>query len=139
MRKADGIGDVKKMSLSENIKADVWMIRPCEVYHDEYRECKSWKGRFHQYYIHGTTLDCADWQQDLKNCLEYRHTASLQAAEELLKSERTRREVRLSKARNNDIWEYRTSPPDTWSAPLPEYLERSKLPKVDTNKLCVIS
>ena len=26
MTTADGIGDVKKMSLSENIKADVWMV-----------------------------------------------------------------------------------------------------------------
>ncbi|KAK2193540.1 hypothetical protein NP493_10g04024 [Ridgeia piscesae] len=139
MTAADVFPDVKNVSASDKLKEDVWMIRPCEVYHDEYKECKSWKGRFHQYYIHGKTLDCDTWKRDLKNCLEYRYTASQQAAEQLLQSEQTRREARLSKARANDVWEYRTSPPETWSAPLPEYLERTKIPKVEVNQLCVIS
>ena len=31
-------------------------VRPCESYNDEYSECKSIKGRFHQYFLHGENL-----------------------------------------------------------------------------------
>lgn len=46
----------------------IFQIRPCEIYRDEYNECKYWKSRFHQYFIHGHKVDCSSWQKDFKNC-----------------------------------------------------------------------
>ena len=46
-------------------------VRPCEAYKDEHSECKSIKGRFHQYFIHGDTIDCTQWETDYENCMKY--------------------------------------------------------------------
>jgi len=32
-------------------------VRPCESYKDEYSECSSFKGKFHQYFIFGKTMN----------------------------------------------------------------------------------
>ena len=59
----------------------------------------------------------------------------------LVEHETERREQRLKNAANNDVWEYRKTPPDDWDKPLPANLEtKKKLPNVDTDQsLCVIS
>ena len=41
----------------------------------------------------------------------------------MLDIERQRKAERIKLARANDVWEYRTSPPPEWSAPLPDYSE----------------
>ena len=38
------------------------------------------KGRFHQYYTAGCYADCERWQQDYKNCLQFRNTGDISAA-----------------------------------------------------------
>ena len=35
-----------------------------------------------------------------------------------MEAERVRRAERISAAKANDVWEYRTAPPPEWSAPL---------------------
>jgi hypothetical protein len=50
----------------------ILQVRPCESYKDEHSECKSIRGRFHQYFIHGENLDCAQWQTDFENCMKFR-------------------------------------------------------------------
>merc|ERR1712116_13206 len=35
---------------------NAWLVRPCEAYNDEYKECTSIKGRFHQYFIEGNNV-----------------------------------------------------------------------------------
>ena len=50
------------------IRLYLLQIRPCSLYLDEYKECKSIKGRFHQYYIYGDYQDCTKWKEDFDNC-----------------------------------------------------------------------
>ncbi|KAK3798112.1 hypothetical protein RRG08_009715 [Elysia crispata] len=97
---------------------DIWLMRPCEVYKEEYNDCKKVLSRFYQYYVDGTKKDCSQWLTDFKNCMAFRKTRDLKAMDEVLSSERKRRAERLQMARNNNVWEYRTSPPAEWFSPL---------------------
>ena len=36
---------------------------------------------------------------------------------ELIAIEEGKRQIRLKRARNNDVWEYRATPPEDWNAP----------------------
>merc|ERR1712004_20573 len=109
---------------------DTWLIRPCDYYHEEYQDCKSYKGRFNEKFIYGEvqTKRCDQWLTDYKNCLKYKKTQSIVAADELISSEKERRRIRLFNANNNDVWEYRTEPPEDWNSPLPEKLRENSLP-----------
>lgn len=42
----------------------------------------------------------------------------------IIKNERERREIRLRNAKRNDIWEYRTKPPEEWTSTLPGWDEQ---------------
>lgn len=53
-----------------------WLVRPCSWYKDEYKECSSFHGKLHQYFIYGKTLDCSQWQKDYDNCLAVRKNPS---------------------------------------------------------------
>uniref|UniRef100_A0A0B6YZX2 Synaptic plasticity regulator PANTS n=1 Tax=Arion vulgaris TaxID=1028688 RepID=A0A0B6YZX2_9EUPU len=102
----------------ESHPKDIWLVRPCEIYNEEYRDCKTLLSRFYQHYIYGRQSDCTAWRTDYDNCMKYRNSKDLQAAEAVIKSERQRRNVRLQNAKSNDVWEYRKSPPAEWFAPL---------------------
>ncbi|KAL8577545.1 hypothetical protein ACOMHN_023518 [Nucella lapillus] len=108
----------KEKSVSQALPEDIWMLRPCEIYLEEYSDCASYKGRFHQYYTQGSYADCERWQQNYKKCLQFRNTGDISAAESILSSEAERRTTRLAGARGNDVWEYRHAPPTDWSSPL---------------------
>ena len=56
--------------LKSNPKA--WLVRPCNWYKDEYKECSSSHGKLHQYFIFGKTLDCSQWKTDYDNCMKIR-------------------------------------------------------------------
>ena len=43
-------------------------MKPCHIYKEEYKDCKSIKERFNQYFIYGEMQDCAQWNEDYKNC-----------------------------------------------------------------------
>ena len=47
---------------------DAWMLRECHCYHEEAKSCKSLKGRFYQYYIHGEMKDCSEWTANHEDC-----------------------------------------------------------------------
>lgn len=47
---------------------DAWMLRECQCYHDEAKACKSMKGRFYQYYVHGEMRDCSEWTENHDDC-----------------------------------------------------------------------
>ncbi|GFR65336.1 UPF0545 protein C22orf39 homolog [Elysia marginata] len=53
---------------------DVWLMRPCEVYKEEYNDCKKLLSRFYQYYVDGTKRDCSQWLIDFNNCIAFRKT-----------------------------------------------------------------
>ncbi|XP_050409905.1 UPF0545 protein C22orf39 homolog [Patella vulgata] len=139
-----------------DIFEDAWLVRPCEMYSEEYLECKSWKGRFHQKYIFGETLDCRKWKENYDNCMKFRNYKDTEAMKKVIEDERLRREKRLAAARDNNTWEYRREPPEDWNRPLPEWSklheqtrlakyqqlkEEGKLAELDkyTVKMCVIS
>jgi len=42
------------------------------MYKEEYSECTSIKGRFHQYFIFGKSVDCSQWKRDFENCVRWR-------------------------------------------------------------------
>ncbi|CAI9741338.1 Hypothetical predicted protein [Octopus vulgaris] len=131
-----GADDLDSTDLND-LPEDIWMLRPCEVYQDEYQECKSMKGRFHQYYVFGQYIDCDKWKTNYENCLKFRHTRSLEAVEKLLENEKARHEDRIRKAQMNDVWEYRSSPPADWAKPLPEWEklhQNSVLSNIQENK-----
>ncbi|XP_047512155.1 UPF0545 protein C22orf39 homolog [Pieris napi] len=106
----------------EEVLEDSWLIRDCEVYSDEYDECTSFKGRFHQYFIYGETLDCNQWKRDCDNCYKWVDSKDVKAGEAVIISEKNRRMDRLRAHYRNDIWKKRDLPPDDWSAPLPEWM-----------------
>ena len=60
----------------------------------------------------------------------------------VINHELERREERLEKKRNNDIWEYRTAPPGDWNRGIPVHLTTDyKSIEEDKNhyKQCVLS
>ncbi|XP_055379707.1 UPF0545 protein C22orf39 homolog isoform X2 [Condylostylus longicornis] len=97
-----------------------------KVMFHEYEECTSIKGRFHQYFIHGESIDCSQWKKDYENCLKYENSdgTDIQAGKAVTESESARRAVRLQSHYANDIWKKRTSPPQDWNKKLPEWLEK---------------
>lgn len=110
---------------------DQWMIRPCWLYKAEYDECTCFRGRFHQYFIHGHKLDCSAWKKDYNNCNIWESEQSQQAYDALINSENERRRERLRGHYGNKVWKKRETPPENWNAPLPDWLqeriEKSKL------------
>lgn len=59
---------------------DDLQIRDCEIYKDEYKECTSFRARFHQYFIYGETLDCNQWKKDYNNCCKWTEDGDVKAA-----------------------------------------------------------
>ncbi|XP_076473088.1 synaptic plasticity regulator PANTS-like [Babylonia areolata] len=118
----------KRMTTSspEDTPEDLWMLRPCEIYLEEFSDCSSVKGRFHQYYTGGCYDDCERWQQDYKQCLKFRKTGDVSAAESIIEHEKERRAARLEAARGNDVWEYRSTPPADWNAPMKDWVKERK-------------
>ncbi|XP_026494893.1 synaptic plasticity regulator PANTS [Vanessa tameamea] len=99
-----------------------WLIRDCEIYEDEYDDCTSFRARFHQYFIHGESLDCNQWKKDYVNCCKWVKDNDTKAADALIKSEKIRRLKRLTAHYQNDTWKKRESPPTDWEKPLPEWM-----------------
>ncbi|XP_060833401.1 UPF0545 protein C22orf39 homolog [Rhopalosiphum padi] len=105
---------------------DLWMIRPCEMYNNEYSECTSISSRLHQMFVHGSTVDCNHWHEDYINCLKWKKDKNIQAAETLVNSEKMKRKNRWKTFYANNIWENRTSPPENWNDPLPDYIAQRR-------------
>lgn len=94
------------------------------MYKEEYNDCTSIKARFHQYFIHGESIDCSQWKRDYDNCSRFESMKDLKSAEELIASETARRQERLKNHYLNNVWKKRTSPPGDWNKPLPEYMTK---------------
>lgn len=93
------------------------------MYKEEYDDCTSIRGRFQQYFVHGNSADCSQWQRDYDNCVHFEKSPdNLQAAQEIFDSESNRRAIRWKGHYGNTVWEKRKSPPEDWAKPLPEWL-----------------
>jgi len=112
---------------------DAWMLRECQCYHEEAKACKSVKGRFYQYYVHGEIRDCSEWTENHDDCKIWTNSADKEAATRIIDREKERIKKRLEGHVKNDVWEKRTEPPskEEWNKPLPAYMvdkqERSYL------------
>ncbi|XP_008548060.1 uncharacterized protein LOC103571624 [Microplitis demolitor] len=117
---------VKNESKNENTEAKIWdgewMLKPCHMYEEEYKDCKSLRGRFYQYYVHGEQLDCTQWKRDYQNCQKWRKKQDEVAYNDLVESVKKRRLERLKSHVANDTWTRRTKPPEDWNEPLPEWM-----------------
>ncbi|XP_062563297.1 synaptic plasticity regulator PANTS [Armigeres subalbatus] len=109
----------------EEIFKNLWSLRPCYFYNEEYDDCTSIRGRFHQYFIHGDSIDCNQWKRDFDNCARFeKNPKDTKSALELIESEKTRRTVRLGAHYGNDVWKKRDKVPEDWAKPLPEHLRK---------------
>lgn len=89
---------------------------------EEFRDCRSIKGRFQQYFVHGDSLDCASWEHDFEDCLRYTEKNDLAAGKKVIDHETTRRKERLKAHYGNNVWKKRDAPPEDWAKPLPDHL-----------------
>lgn len=94
------------------------------MYKEEVSDCTSIKARFHQYFIHGESIDCTQWKRDYENCCRYEDTKDIKFGEELIKSETIRRINRMKSHYLNTTWKKRKNPPEDWNKPLPEWMEK---------------
>lgn len=99
-------------------------IRPCSFYKTELKECKRIKGRFNQYFIYGEFLDCIPWKTDYKNCQKWSWGKDKKAASDLIDRELQRQDERLRAHAANNVWTKRDKPPEDWSKPLPEFIQK---------------
>ncbi|XP_044754402.1 UPF0545 protein C22orf39 homolog [Coccinella septempunctata] len=107
---------------SEFVAKNEWMIRPSSEYESEYKECSSIKARINQYFIFGKPIDCSNWKRNSINAAKWEDSKDEKAAVEVITNEQQRRKERLMSQINNDVWEKRSSPPENWNAPLPDYI-----------------
>lgn len=49
------------------------------MYKAEYDDCTSIRGRFHQYFIFGSSIDCTQWEKDYHNCYQWEKNKSDEA------------------------------------------------------------
>ncbi|XP_022190703.1 UPF0545 protein C22orf39 homolog [Nilaparvata lugens] len=117
------MSEKEELHLPEDIKLKMFLVKNCSWYDEEYSDCKSVRGRFHQYFVHGDLLDCSPWKRDMANCERWTKNKDRDSLEELINSEMKRREERLKPFKENEVWENRTSPPENWNSPLPPWLE----------------
>ncbi|KAJ6641372.1 UPF0545 protein C22orf39 [Pseudolycoriella hygida] len=106
------------------VNENKWAMRPCFLYKEEYNDCKSIKGRFNQYFIHGESIDCQQWKRDYDNCSRYEDKQDLKSAQALIESEAERRKERFRAHFDNDVWTKRKAPPPDWDKALPEWLQK---------------
>lgn len=98
-------------------------VRECSDYKDEYKNCKSFKDRFQQYFVDGEFLDCNQWNQDYKSCCRLEEKDDWQAGVDLIVSEKRRRDARFGAHFANKVWTKRDAPPPDWNKPLPEWMQ----------------
>ncbi|XP_042896271.1 synaptic plasticity regulator PANTS [Parasteatoda tepidariorum] len=127
-RQSENYFEISSLSDQSNLPEGAWKVRPCEWYLEEYKDCKSLKAQFHQYFIFGERTDCSQWQIDYKNCLQFRKNEDTKFLEPIIESEKERAKLREDAVKLNDVWEYRDreSPPDNWNSPMPDWMLKNK-------------
>lgn len=99
----------------------LWMIRPCEEYHEELSFCRSWRGRLYQRYMLGEKKDCQPLADALHHCMFWLQRKDTSELKKLIAFEEDQLIRRKLSSENNDVWQRRTSPPSDWNAPLPDW------------------
>lgn len=104
------------------VKENVQFVRPCERYKELYKSCSGWEGRLRQYYIYGETLDCSEYINNYKICMQYRKTKDLKLLDPIIDWELNLVQLRLKTVEQNKAWEFRDTPPTDFNAPLPDHI-----------------
>lgn len=132
--------DDSDLILEKEVQGNRWSIRPCHLYKgsyaklselsssdfvllcivEEYRDCRSIKARFQQYFVHGDSLDCSSWEHDFEDCIKFEEKGDLKAATNVIENEATRRKERMKAHYGNNVWKKRKGPPEDWAKPLPD-------------------
>ncbi|XP_062618782.1 UPF0545 protein C22orf39 homolog isoform X2 [Saccostrea cucullata] len=109
-------------------KANKLPIRPCISYWKDFTSCCSSSSRIRQVYVNGEMTDCIPLRNISDKCyiMEKGEDGAIDAMNELIEYEKQRQAERVKMKTENDIWEYRTSAPENWSQPLPEFMEARK-------------
>ncbi|KAL7041937.1 hypothetical protein ACKWTF_000964 [Chironomus riparius] len=113
-----------ELILESEVKSNSWKIRPCHIYKEEYKDCKSIKARFQQYFVTGDILDCSSWAHDLNDCINFEDKGDYSAGKRVIDNEDDRRSDRMKGHTDNDVWRKRKQPPEDWNKPLPEYISK---------------
>ncbi|XP_061188525.1 UPF0545 protein C22orf39 homolog [Saccostrea echinata] len=121
-----------------NTHPDIKLIRPCISYWKEFTSCCSSSSRIRQIYVNGEMTDCIPLRNISDKCytMQKGENDAVDAMNELIAYEKQRHAERVKMRTANDIWEYRTSAPENWSKPLPEFMEARKdthLNKIQNN------
>ena len=111
-----------------------FQVRPCGIYREEYKSCTSSELRRHQKYTLGYELDCSTWLEDAQNCDKYYFEDDMEALKKIITNEKERQRERLKGPLNNNVWEYRDSPPSDWSKPIPGWETKASYLKVMKDK-----
>lgn len=113
-----------ELILESEVKQNSWKIRPCHIYKDEYKECRSIKGRFQQYFVYGEILDCSSYAADVNDCINFEDKGDYHSAKRIINNEDRRRKDRMQGHLDNDVWNKRSKPPDDFNKPLPEFITK---------------
>jgi hypothetical protein len=54
-------------------------VKPCDWYYEEMKDCRTFKFRFHLYFVSGELEDCSRWRSDYDNCVKWEKTEDVQA------------------------------------------------------------
>merc|ERR1712227_269692 len=142
------IVDTSKLNIFKMSDEHLWLVRSAQSYLTEFKTCSSFRGRFNEKYVYGKvqTERCKKWEQDYKSALHYEKTGDVLAAESIINNELERRKARIEASTANDIWEYRSEPPDGWNDPLPDVIKnrlpidfKTEIKDPDKKSMCVIS
>jgi hypothetical protein len=74
--------------------------------------------------VHGDSLDCSSWEHDFENCNKFEEKNDLKAAKKIIENEEGRRKTRMKAHWGNNVWKKRSAPPEDWSKPLPDHLNK---------------
>ncbi|CAL8102750.1 unnamed protein product [Orchesella dallaii] len=108
----------------QQVPAFTWLVKPCFIYKDEYKDCKSFRARFNQYFVDGKTSDCTGWKEDYDNCVLWEDKDDVDALNKVIASEKKRVQKRLKAHYANDVWEQRSEPPANWNSELPKWITK---------------
>lgn len=105
----------------DNVKSNIYLVRPCERYKELYSTCSSWVARIQQYYVYGEKLDCNPHYDNYKACMKYRKTKNANLLDPVIKWEENMILVRNKSVELNTVWQLRDKPPKNFSDPLPKH------------------
>ncbi|KFM71920.1 hypothetical protein X975_00426, partial [Stegodyphus mimosarum] len=118
--------EISQATEVEDLPENAWKVRPCEWYKEEFKDCRSIRARMHQYFVYGESIDCSQWKTDYQNCMLFRNKKDIKALQSVIDSEDERVRKRKEVIKENDVWTYRSEPPENWNSAMPDWMAENK-------------